>query len=523
VSKRFLIRWLLISLVLHLVAVIFSSGYQNSDEHFQILEFLNAFLGRTPVSALPIEYGHMIRSWFQPFLYWIPVRLLLGFGDQNPFHWAFAIRLLSSFIGWLSVVGLALCVPFWINPQNAYKSAQELWQKAAVITLCLFWGLPALHARHSSENLSGALFVIGLCGITGLIHSTKPHRPGVLGASFFGAGILWGLSFEARYQVGFMVAGGFFWLALVRKLSLQSLIPIAAGILVAIGLGTYLDFLGYGHWTFAPWNYFHFNLIQDYVSSTDVSPWWDYFRRSWTESVPILGSLTLLGLIFFWVTEPLHFLTWGLAPLFLVHLAIGHKETRFLFPLAHAAPVCLVLAFSHPIAGQSLWDRMRKHTTLRLFTRLVLALNLITLIVLSVIPAAPAMRFYKKVYDLKLSELRYSSGQDPYTLLGIPMYFYRPPELRLLPLESPAPTAAFWYASPSSSLPTELENRCQVVTRSIPDLALLKHLKNWTLYECKLPDKCGERSRSHNTMPENGSAFAALIRHETETSSLYTL
>jgi hypothetical protein len=68
VNKKFLIRWLLVSLALHLLAAIFSTGYQNSDEHFQILEFLNAFLGRTPVATLPIEYARMIRPWFQPFI-----------------------------------------------------------------------------------------------------------------------------------------------------------------------------------------------------------------------------------------------------------------------------------------------------------------------------------------------------------------------------------------------------------------------------------------------------------------------
>ncbi|MFL5815321.1 MAG: hypothetical protein ACJ763_17220 [Bdellovibrionia bacterium] len=479
-SKRFLIRWLLISLGLHLLAAIFSTGYQNSDEHFQILEFLGTVLGRTPPSALPIEYSHMIRPWFQPFLYWVPVRLLMALGIQNPFTWALAMRLLSSLIGWLSVVSLALCIPLWVK--------ETRWQKWSVIALSLFWCLPALHARTSSENLSGALFVIGLClAVQMMRKETTGFAKSALVWVF--PGILWGLAFEARYQLGFMVAGGFFWFALMARLRIRDLTILFAGIVLAIGFGTYLDFLGYGKWTFAPWNYFHFNLIQDYVSSTDVSPWWDYFRRSWTESVPVLGFLTLMGLIFFWIREPRHVLTWSHAPLFLVHLGIGHKETRFLFPLAHAAPVILMLLLFTQHHGRSIGEWILARRPSRWAGDGIFALNGIALVTLALVPAAPGMRFYKAVYDRSLTELYYSPGQDPYTLLGIPMYFYRPEGLKLSPLEGgSAPATAFWYASPSAELNSssnpELSNRCRPVTHSLPDWKPLARLRNWTLFEC---------------------------------------
>ncbi len=473
-SKRFLIRWLLISLGLHLAAAIFSIGYQNSDEHFQILEFLNTILGGTPASSLPIEYAHQIRPWFQPFLYWLPVRFFMLFGIQNPFIWAFSIRALSSLIGWFSMVSLALCVPLWI---------QEIrWQKATVIALSLFWCLPALHARHSSENLSGALFVIGLCWILKFIHGAKSDRPVppivFSGLGLAGLGMIWGFAFEARYQVGFMVAGGFLWLAFVAKLRLRDLALLFSGILLAIGVGTYLDFLGYGRCTFAPWNYFHFNLIQDYVSSTDVSPWWDYFRRSWTESWPILGFLTLMSLILFWIRKPWHVLTWSFAPLFLVHFAIGHKETRFLFPLINVAPVCLMLL-------------IHAKTPPRWISRSMIALNGIALVTLTLVPAAPTMRFYKSVYERSIRELRFIPPENPYTVLGIPMYFYRPTELQLIPLESPAPSQEFWLAIPSAELGSkyspDLSSRCEAVTHSIPAISgfnPLSRLRNWTLYRC---------------------------------------
>jgi phosphatidylinositol glycan class B len=485
VSKRFLTQWLLISLGLHLIAAVFSIGYQNSDEHFQILEFLNAALGGTPRAALAIEYSHQIRPWFQPFLYWLPVKLMMTVGFQNPIRWALSVRILSSLIGWLSVVSLASLIPYWI---------QEIrWQKLALIMLCLFWYLPALHARHSSENLSGSLFIIGLCLI---FRKLKQPASDLRFRSFFswiGFGVLWGFAFEARYQVGLMVAGGVFWLLLIARLRWTKIAYLFLGIFAAIGIGTYLDYLGYGQWTFAPWNYFHFNLIQDYVSSTDVSPWWDYFRRSWTESWPILGFLTLIGVTLFWIAEPLHFLTWTHLPFFIVHVLIGHKETRFLFPIFHSAPLAIaILLFNshrHFSGIQAQWQKFRGSRTAHLLANGLIFLNGIALVSFSLAPAAPIIRFYDAVYQHSVHELWHPSDQNPYTLLGIPLYFYRPKELALFSIADKAPEQPFWFASPaaklSDSLPTDMRERCHAKAHSLPDWNLFSRFRNWTLYKCR--------------------------------------
>jgi phosphatidylinositol glycan class B len=464
-SKRFVWRWLLVALALHLGAAYFSAGYQNSDEHFQILEFLGAYLGRSAWSALPIEYVRTVRPWFQPFLYWLPIRALMSAGISNPFVWAGAARLLSALIGWVSVVALVGCVPLWIRDPR--------WQKIAVITLALTWYLPALHARHSSENLSGALFAIGLCGMV---------RWASRRDAFLAGGLLWGLAFEARYQVGFMVAGGCLWLALIARRRFSQLSLVALGIFCAVGFCTYLDFLGYGHWTFAPWNYFHFNLIEGYASVTDTSPWWDYFRRIWTETWPGLGFVCLTGLLVFWVLEPKHPLTWSTLPFFAVHVVIAHKETRFLFPLAHVATLCLVIALSALRI-----DSKVKPWVFKTVAWPLIGLNAVGLAAFTFWPAAPTMRFYSEVYDRatrgELKALRYSV-QDPYLIGGIPMYFYRPAGLALLPTENSPAAGNFFYATPGRIAPS-LKGRCEVLRRSLPDWELLKRLNNWTLYRCR--------------------------------------
>ena len=47
-ERRFLARRMALGLLLILVAAVRSVGFHNADEHFQILEFVGAKLGRTP-------------------------------------------------------------------------------------------------------------------------------------------------------------------------------------------------------------------------------------------------------------------------------------------------------------------------------------------------------------------------------------------------------------------------------------------------------------------------------------------
>jgi hypothetical protein len=147
--------------------------------------------------------------------------------------------------------------------------------------------------------------------------------------------------------------------------------------------------------------------------------------------------------------------------------------------------------------GDAIWQRR----PLKILFEGVIAMNLIALITLSVVPAAPAIRFYHAVYDRSITELYYSEGWNPYTILGIPMYFYRPAQLKTLLLEKPISSTSFWYASPKAvlaiegdeALTAELNERCEAVAHSLPVLPNLTdlgdplrfRLRNWSLYRCR--------------------------------------
>ena len=97
-----------VAFILHLCAVTWSVGYYHTDEHFQILEFLNFKLGRSSSPELAVEFGARIRPWLQPGLDYLVARGLTRVGVSNPFDWAWVFRLISGFLGWLSLVGLSI-------------------------------------------------------------------------------------------------------------------------------------------------------------------------------------------------------------------------------------------------------------------------------------------------------------------------------------------------------------------------------------------------------------------------------
>ena len=492
-SRKWL-RWLMIgaaaSLVYHLVAVVFSAGFQNVDEHFQILEFLNFKLKHTSPTDLPIEYSRMIRPWLQPFLYWIPTKAMMAMGWKSPFVIAMADRLVSSVIGWISVVLLMFCVPIWIK--------DESWRKAAIVLLACSWYLPALHARHSSENLSGAVFAIALC-LYVLARARAPER--YPSASFLLLiGVLFGLSFEFRYQLAIMIAGALSWMVFVDRLSVKSVGVALAGIALAVLFGTCLDRVGYGQWVFAPWSYLQFNLSGNTTLTGGASPWWDYFRRVWTESWPFLTFAYLAGTLVCFVRQPKHVITWSLLPFFLAHVLIGHKEMRFLFPMAPWTPVALVIAFAvpgHEVKLEVLWRSL----IFRASVYFLAAMNFVALLALSLTPPWIQVGFFNKVYDLydagNINTI-YVLERSPYVKLGLPMHFYQPDRLRIRQMEDERQILTdvkkdsetrFWFARsrPDASL---ADAQCDAVVTAIPPWVLsfvgrwINLSGDWTLFSC---------------------------------------
>ncbi|MGZ3696864.1 MAG: hypothetical protein ACXVCH_02120 [Bdellovibrionota bacterium] len=500
---RFLLRWMTVAFFLHLIAVTCSQGFFHADEHFQILEFLNFKLGKSPASDLPIEFHMMLRPWMQPAIYTALTTLWTALKIDDPFKWALSFRLIAACIGWLTVVGLSLLAYIWFPDRK--------WRNWSVILLSTLWFLPALHARHSSENMGGSLFLLGVCFLLLLSPARRldsDHPESLPPPVAWITGILLGFGFEFRFQTAILIFGFLAWLLIIAQVRLKQLLPLLGGIAIPIALGVFVDRWGYGTWTFTPWNYFHWNILQNHVADVDASPFYDYLRRAFTESWPFLGILVLLSMPVAWIRHPRHVLCWSAFPFFLVHMVIGHKELRFLFPLVLAAPIFLIQALYSERTHKLDYEKMTSRPWFVWSMRVLLGWNAVALIALTTLPAWTPIRFYKNLYFFRAIgfELHYVNDQ-PFQILGTALNFYRPANLTMISMPSFEELARkiemddrpIFYFQTRLEFPEQagvLKDWCKPKFSTLPawiskfNIAhLMDNVTNWTLFECAKPNK----------------------------------
>ncbi|MBI2711439.1 MAG: hypothetical protein HYX41_01060 [Bdellovibrio sp.] len=528
---RFFWKWMGISLFFHLLTGIFSVGYQAVDEHFQILEFLNFKMGKTPLEDLPVEFGEKMRPFLQVWLYGGVIKIAHAFGITNPHTWALLIRELTGILGWLSIVSLAQSALLWFGDLQT--------QKIAITALALCWYFPAMHVRPSSEGLGGSAFVLGICLLfltyqhqkqsrsdvpmqdrpRPLAPATSPLRLNFLGViplrsawCWFLGGALLGLSFEARFQMALMLLGAALWFIFQARIQLSQWALSLFGFGVVFGAGRLADYWGYGTLCFSPWNYFSYNILRGEVSRYGRSPWWDIFRMSITESWPILGILLAILVVIGWARFRRHLLTWCHLPFFLVHCMIAHKEYRFFFPIGNSAPILAILSLVSPKTyGLDFWKRVLTEKKSRFLRPLLLTVlgflfinNLVGLVSLSVIPMARNVYYQEAVSKRVIPghEFRiYTDDRDPFVISGSPTYFYRPSEVQVHHVNHlselstlPKEARPFWFFHGTFEIPSELQASLPFCSRSfstLPDWIKYFNWNNWlsranvwSLYYC---------------------------------------
>ena len=333
---RELRRSLLILGAVILVTAWFSVLFYFPDEHYQVLEFMSYRLGITPASELPWEFSARIRPWFQPLLYFLIAKPLLLLGVRDMFTIAFVLRLAT---GLFSLAALAMFARAVLP-----TIAGDEEKRAFVRYLPLFGFLPYLFVRTSSETLSAAWFALGLALA---MDRRTPARLAL-------AGLCCGLAFESRYQTALLGAGLLAWLVVVARTRLAALAAFIGGGLAALALGTLADRWGYGAWVFPPYDYFQVNIVQGVAARTfGREPVFAYLYLLPAQLFFAITLVLMAAMLAMWLRNPRHPVAWATLPFVLAHMAVAHKEARFLFPLAILATAFPVLGFSPRLA---LWQ-----------------------------------------------------------------------------------------------------------------------------------------------------------------------
>jgi phosphatidylinositol glycan class B len=334
---------MLVMAVILLVSAWFSDGCYHADEHYQIIEFANYKAGGTPQEHLAWEFREQMRPGFQPFLAYGLLKLATVAGIDDPYLKMMMIRMLTALLV-CAVIG-------WSLRRAGYDPALRNTKKYIPWQYALIWFMPLLLVRFSSENYSGlCMFLsVGYLWMAG----EKPRWK-----DYLFSGIFAGLAFLFRYQSALMIVPLFARLCLINKPGLRNVLIFFFSALVVTGTGFLFDHWLYNDWVFAPWNYFHANLVEDKLSGFGLKPWYYYFTAGSEQAFFPLGLLMWICMIVYWIKNPRSPLSWISLPFLLFHVLTGHKEIRFLFPLLWFIPWILtdVLSF----AGRSLRPGLKK-------------------------------------------------------------------------------------------------------------------------------------------------------------------
>ncbi len=322
----------------HLLGACFSFGFHQPDEHFQIWEWANYFLGLSQTNQnLPWEYTTQIRPWFQPLFHAGFMQLFIKLGIFDPFSTAFFFRCLYACLNVLGLITL-------------FKAVQKRfgWSDHWLIVISLFWFMPYLHVRTSSENLAGILLTFAFA----LLLNEK---------KLCTTGFFFGLAFLARYQIALGLAGMAAYLIYRDRRITADHVRLFVGFCLALALGAILDRIGYGNWVFTPYRYFQVNLLQGVAATYNPYPWYQYFI--WlAELNPFLSLPLLFGITLFFRnprSNRLLPMAVFVGTFFLIHCLIANKEYRFLFPVLNLVPFIAVagLQGSFPLTFANILNR----------------------------------------------------------------------------------------------------------------------------------------------------------------------
>ena len=346
-------------------------GEHHSDEIGQISAFYLHKAGVMSADSMPWEYPARIRPWLQPALYYVLLGWLVDAEAAN----GYPHLLLERAMLLLQFALLAGAV-WLLRPLLLAAPLASSRQRLAVAGWALLWFAPSMLVRHSSEAFATALWA-AFAGVWWRVETGRDHQTG-LGVL---SGLLAGLSVWGRFHLGLLVAP--FWIARwfdrSGKRPSKALLGFAVGILIAVGTGVAVDSWGYDEPTFSPWRYFASNIIDDRASGFGVSPWHQY--------VADVAVLTLNPLIWAWfgwaawVTRRQPFyrsLSIGMAVFVVAHMAVPHKEARFLLPLFAPGTLLLLSAFSSLRDGEAA-GRQRWLFALP-YLRFVIVLNAVALV-----------------------------------------------------------------------------------------------------------------------------------------------
>jgi phosphatidylinositol glycan class B len=367
---------LLASLIVQVIMCVSAIGIYHPDQHFQIVEFSSAQLHK-PFGYV-WEYDALIRPSIQVYVF-SGYRILCGWlGMHDPFLQMTILQLLF---------GLALFVLFNALVLWYFGRGDRRILYWVLFILNFSWWIPYTRTLFSSEMLSALLFFGAV-----LLYILKSESSRRWLIPLF-TGLLFSLSFYARFQTAFAILGFGCWMLFFER-KYYKLLPLIAGFIIGTGINIELDHGFYHQWVFTPYTYYKVNILEGKAASFGTSPFTVYIGELMgiTFAPPISILLLFFGFraaILKKLSDPL-----SLTVLFFIvgHCIVSHKEDRFLFPVLSVLPIFIGWGLPDLIR----WYETRKNGFRKLIKGIAVfsvSLNLVVLVLLFFTPYCQALYF----------------------------------------------------------------------------------------------------------------------------------
>ena len=410
INKNYIIFYIVIGLILHLISVYFSYGFYSDDEHFQILEPAAYLLGLNDI-AINDKSGYYwewqkhirMRPWLQPYLYYHFINFLKFLGVVDSFGWTLIIRLISSMFGYLSVVYLFFTVKNDFFIKNTHFN---------FLIFFSFWFYPFLHSRTSSENLSLTLFIFSFCILYKQLQSNKFIINYYL---FFIASFLMGLGMVTKFNLVFTTIPFFLWM-IVFKFNYSRIIIFGSSILIALSFGLFIDYVNWGSFKNTYLQFYKYN-IGEYGRLNDygIDPWWFFITETIVQLAPLLSLLFVISIFLFWIKKPSNVITWITIITSVIISCFGHKEIRYIFPVYIFAPLFISYFFEK--------FNIKYFSSLLKF--IVILSNLLFLSLTLFVPPNTKVGVYKYIFDnIKYNEKLLYIENNPYLINNMEPFIY---------------------------------------------------------------------------------------------------
>lgn len=404
---------LILSCALVLITSFFSVGFYHPDEQFSIIELLNYKNGNVSWDIFNWDIHLKMRPFFQVFVLKGLYEGLSLVGIESPFIQSFFFRLFHISFGFYSFY---LFSKSYFLEKYFFDKKVDFGPRALYLAVALTWFVPYVMVRTSSESLSISFFLLGLS-----FYNEETGK----GWSLLFTGLLLGLSFCARFQMGIAAFSFFLWMLLVKKEKQWVYMALLClGVVLSASSLLLFDWWGYGEFTLSPWNYLRENLIEGKVNNYGVKPFTYFFTKGLVKG-GILPSGLLLFSTFLFFKEKRIWKTpwpWIVFPYFLVHCLVGHKEIRFINFLFVLTPLFFI--HSYP---------QFKFRGEKAVTIMALVVNGVLLLKVLIAPAYKPLSLYKTIYDQYSDNKIYTIEEEGKAPLTLEMRFYTKNEQKLIP------------------------------------------------------------------------------------------